>query len=213
MNSVTPGFTTEQEAFWAGGFGDDYVSRNEHTPDSLAANLFFLARALGRVRRTPASVLELGANIGLNLRALRLLYPRAHQSCVEINPRAVERLRADGVGDEVHQQSILDFQPCRQHELVLIKGVLIHLNPEALPSVYRTIATAASRHVLMAEYYNRRPDEVNYRGHSARLFRRDFGGEFLAACPEFDCLDYGFSYHGDPREQQDDLTWFLFERR
>ncbi len=213
MNLIETPFETEQEQFWAGDFGNDYIARNECTPEALAADLFFFTGALKAMRRTPESIIELGANIGLNLRALRLLFPGTKQTAVEINDQAVERLRRDRVADEVVHDSILNFTPTRRHDLALIKGVMIHLNPEMLPQVYRKLAECSSRHVLIAEYYNRRPDEVTYRGHTARLFRRDFGGEFMDACQEFSCVDYGFSYHRDARERQDDLTWFLFEKK
>jgi len=212
MTTLAAPFRTEQEAFWAGQFGSDYIARNEHTPETLAGNLFSFTRILERAQPSPTSVIELGANIGLNLRALRLLLPRAHQTAVEINAAAVERLRRDGVGDEVVHESLLNFTPARAYDLALIKGVMIHLDPTMLPAVYRKLADCSARFVLIAEYYNRRPEEISYRGHSGKLFRRDFGGEFLDACPEFRLLDYGFSYHRDVREAQDDLTWFLFQR-
>lgn len=212
MTTASANFRTEQESFWAGQFGDDYIARNEDTPAALAGNLFSFARMLERARPSPASMVELGANIGLNLRALKLLLPHAHQTAVEINAQAVARLRRDGVGDEVVHGSLLEFTPQRRYELALIKGVMIHLAPEMLPEVYRKLAECSSRYVLIAEYYNRRPEEVIYRGNRGKLFRRDFGGEFMDACPEFRLIDYGFSYHRDAREMQDDLTWFLFER-
>jgi len=213
MNTPVIIYKTPQEAFWAGEFGDAYIGRNENLPELLAGQLFFFTRALDKLRPAPASICELGANIGLNLRALKLLFPGAYQSCVEINAQAVERLRRDQVGDEVIHDSILNFTPTRRSDLVLIKGVMIHLNPDVLPEVYRKLAAASSRYVLIAEYYNRRPDEILYRGHEGRLFRRDFCGDFMTTCPEFQLVDYGFSYHRDLREQQDDLTWFLFERK
>jgi spore coat polysaccharide biosynthesis protein SpsF len=213
MTTATTPFGTEQEAFWAGQFGNDYVTRNEVSPEILAGNLFSFARMLERAQPSPGSLIELGANIGLNLRALKLLVPHAHQAAVEINASAVERLRRDGVADEVFHESLLNFVPVRRYDLALIKGVMIHLAPEMLPAVYRKLAECATRHVLMAEYYNRRAEEIVYRGHNGKLFRRDFGGEFMDACPEFQLMDYGFSYHRDARERQDDLTWFLFQRR
>lgn len=212
MNPAIDSFRTPQEVFWAGDFGNDYIGRNEADPAALAGNLHFFTRALGSVRPAPGSICELGANIGLNLRALKLLYPQARQTCVEINARAVDRLRHDGVGAEVVHGSILNFTPGRTFDLVLIKGVMIHLSPDMLPAVYRKLADCSARHILIAEYYNRRPEEVSYRGHEGKLFRRDFGGDFMDACPDFALADYGFSYHRDPREMQDDLTWFLFER-
>ena len=212
MNTAERTFTTEQEKFWAGEFGDGYVGRNEANPETLAGNLFFFTKALRQLTPAPTSIVEFGANIGLNLRALRRLYPDAKQTAVEINGSAVERLRRDEIADCVVHESILNYTVDQPHDLALIKGVMIHLDPAALPGVYRKLAEASSRYVLIAEYYNRRPEEVPYRGHRGRLFRRDFGGEFMDTCPEFSLVDYGFSYHRDSRERQDDLTWFLFRR-
>jgi pseudaminic acid biosynthesis-associated methylase len=211
MKNETP-HTTPQEAFWAGDFGNEYIGRNDASPEAISGQLCFFTRALDKIRPAPSSLIELGANIGLNLRALKLIYPNAHQACVEINAEAVKRLRTDGVGDDVVHGSILDFVPSRRYDLAFIKGVMIHLNPDYLPKVYRTLADCSARHVLIAEYYNRRPEELLYRNHKGRLFRRDFGGDFMDACPEFKLVDYGFSYHRDKRELQDDITWFLFER-
>lgn len=207
-----PAFITAQEAFWAGEFGRDYVARNEHSPQRLAKNLMFFSKILHAIPETPASVIEFGANIGLNLRALGVLLPEAHLTALEINDVAVARLHSDEVANEVIHDSILTFTPTRPHDLAFIKGVLIHINPDELPKVYRKLAEASTQYVMIAEYYNRRPDEVNYRGHEGRLFRRDFGGHFQEICPEFRLLDYGFSYHRDLREGADDLTWWLFEK-
>jgi spore coat polysaccharide biosynthesis protein SpsF len=206
-------FKTDQESFWAGQFGDEYIARNESTPENVSGNLFFFSRIFEKFRPLPQSVIEFGSNIGINLKAIRLLVPNSHIAAVEINPSAVERLRKDKVADDVFHQSILEFETPQKFEFSLIKGVMIHLSPEHLVDVYKKLAMSSSRHVLIAEYYNRHPEEVLYRGHTGKLFRRDFGGEFMDANPEFWLVDYGFSYHRDSRELQDDLTWFLFERK
>jgi len=65
---------------------------------------------------------------------------------------------------------------------------------------------------LMCEYYNPSPVEVNYRGHSGKLFKRDFAGEFLDKFSDVKLIDYGFVYQRDPAFPQDDLTWFLMEK-
>jgi spore coat polysaccharide biosynthesis protein SpsF len=100
-----------------------------------------------------------------------------------------------------------------QSDLVLVKGVLIHLNPDVLASVYELLRAASSRYICIVEYYNPSPVTIPYRGHTDRLFKRDFAGELLARYPELRLLDYGFVYHGDPNFPQDDLTWFLLEKR
>jgi spore coat polysaccharide biosynthesis protein SpsF len=96
--------------------------------------------------------------------------------------------------------------------LTLIKGVLIHLNPDILPQVYDKLVKACGRYLLVAEYYNPSPVTINYRGHSDRLFKRDFAGEIMDQHPEMKLKDYGFSYRKDPNFPQDDITWFLMEK-
>jgi len=41
------------------------------------------------------------------------------------------------------------------------------------------MAVIADKYVLINEYFNPTPTEIVYRGHSAKLFKRDFAGEFL----------------------------------
>lgn len=94
----------------------------------------------------------------------------------------------------------------------LIKGVLIHINPEFLDQVYAKLYEATGRYLMVCEYYNPTPVNVNYRGHSDRLFKRDFCGEILDRYPSLQLIDYGFVYHRDPSFPQDDITWFLMER-
>ena len=64
-------------------------------------------------------------------------------------------------------------------DLVLIKGVLIHVNPSLLEEVYKKLHKVNDKYILIAEYYNRNSTEVEYRGFSERLFKRDFCGEIM----------------------------------
>ena len=54
---------------------------------------------------------------------------------------------------------------------------------------------------------------IDYRGHTDKLFKRDFAGELLDRHKDLRLMDYGFVYHGDPKFPQDDITWFLLEKR
>lgn len=204
-------YQTEQEAFWAGEFGSAYISRNAG-PALLAANLSFFAKALDKAQR-PGSCIEFGANIGMNLKALRLLYPEQEQYAIEINPEAVKELAATVPAANIFHASILDFAPPRQWDLVLIKGVLIHINPDFLPQVYERLYQACGRYLLVCEYYNPSPTTISYRGHEGRLFKRDFAGEILDRYPDLVLRDYGFAWRRDPTFPQDDITWFLMEKR
>lgn len=162
---------TEQELFWAGEFGDDYITRN--TLSSSAGNAQgFWAHVLSRMAARPTHVLEMGCNIGINLVALGQLLPDAFLHGVEINSKAAEEARRNLQCTEratITLQSLLD---CTEtgYDFVFTRGVLIHLNPDMLPVAYEKIHTASSRYVCLCEYYNPTPLSVVYRGHKNRLF-------------------------------------------
>ena len=204
-------FKTEQESFWAGAFGTEYIQRNQGDV-LLASNLDFFAKAL-RATRDVKTCIEFGANIGMNLKALKLLYPGFKQHGIEINADAAHELAQVIPPDHVYQKSILDFNPVQRWDLVLIKGVLIHINPDVLPQVYDRLVGSSGRYLLVAEYYNPAPVAIPYRGHTDRLFKRDFAGEIMDRHPQMQLVDYGFAYRRDPSFPQDDITWFLMEKR
>jgi pseudaminic acid biosynthesis-associated methylase len=207
---VTKKFSTEQEAFWAGNFGDEYIKRN--AGDRLiGSNAAMFAKLIANCTGVE-SLIEFGANVGLNLMAIRHLCPTWVLDAIEINAQAVSRLEAWGGVNKIHHGSILDFQSDRQWDIVLIKGVLIHINPDYLPRVYEALFKASKRYIFLIEYYNPTPVEVNYRGHSGRLFKRDFAGELLDKYSNLHIVDYGFVWHRDPAFPQDDVTWFVLEK-
>lgn len=210
MSSDGSGYATPQEEFWAGSFGTDYIDRNR-SDQLLASNLEFFARALRRAGRV-GSCVELGANIGMNLKALKLLYPQIRAQGIEINADAAGQLGELIGAENVFHGSIFDWSPSEPVELTLIKGVLIHLNPDMLPAAYDRLYSASSRYVLVCEYYNPAPVAISYRGHSDRLFKRDFAGEMMDRFPDLKLIDYGFAYRRDPAFPQDDITWFLMEK-
>ena len=203
-------YATPQEQFWAGEFGTAYIERNQGDK-LLAANLDFFVKSLHQTRQLK-SCIEFGANIGMNLKALNLLFPGLEAHGIEINSEAAAQLAHTIPAARVYNQSILDFNASQSWDLALIKGVLIHLNPEVLPAVYDKLVAATGRYLLVAEYYNPSPVTINYRGHTDRLFKRDFAGEIMDRHPHMQLLDYGFSYRRDPNFPQDDITWFLMKK-
>lgn len=204
-------YSTEQEGFWAGEFGNGYVQRNQGDV-LVASNLALLSKALHNTDPI-ANCLEFGANIGLNLRALKLLCPGIDLHAIEINADAIEQLGQVIPPGNITHGSILEFKPARIFDLVLIKGVLIHINPDALPAVYEKLYRSTGKYLIVCEYYNPVPVAIPYRGHQDRLFKRDFAGEMLDQYPELKLVDYGFVYHRDAKFAQDDPTWFLLEKR
>lgn len=203
-------YSSDQENFWASEFGTEYISRN-NSDEMLAANLNFFSNAM-KVADKVDTCIEFGANVGMNLRALKLLFPKLSCDAVEINPVAAKELKTIIGKKNVTNGSILDFSSDAKWDLALIKGVLIHINPAHLPAVYDKLVAATKRYLMVAEYYSPTPVKVDYRGHSDRLFKRDFAGEILSRHKSMRLIDYGFNYSRDPKFPMDDINWFLLER-
>lgn len=203
-------YKTEQEIFWAGQFGDEYIKRNNN--ETLkASNIAMFSKILDGIDYVE-SVIEFGANIGLNLIAIKSLLPKIELSALEINQKAALELQQVAEKITIYHQSILDFIPATKWDFVLIKGVLIHLDPNYLQDVYDTLYQTSNRYICIVEYYNPVPVEISYRGHEGKLFKRDYAGEMLNKFKDLRLLRYGFVYHRDPSFPQDDLTWFLLEK-
>ena len=202
-------YTTEQESFWAGQFGDEYVDRNA-AEQLLIANVSLFSQIFRRADPI-SSLIEFGANIGMNLQAMKRLLPDCRLDGVEINPKAAAILRESGFVN-VYEESILQFTAPQQYDMSFIKGVLIHINPDHLSEVYERLYQASRQYICVIEYYNPTPVSLSYRGHENRLFKRDFAGEILDRYSDLRLVDYGFIYRRD-RFPQDDLTWFLMEKR
>lgn len=203
-------FKTDQESFWAGDFGNEYIERNKNR-QLVASNSMMFAKILEKAHNVE-SLIEFGSNIGLNLHALHHLLPDTNLSAIEINPKAASILKESGFVN-VYNTSILDFIPDAQRTLTFTKGVLIHINPDVLPQVYDKLYQTSSKYIVMVEYYDPNPVEISYRGHEGKLFKRDFAGEFMARFPDVKLVDYGFFYHNDPRHDQEDTNWFLMEKK
>jgi len=202
-------YKTEQEQFWAGKFGDEYILRNKG--GQLLSSNVSLFRNIIKNTKGVMSAIEFGANIGLNLEAIKQLRDDIELSAIEINKKAVSGLsKLKNV--KIYPQSIMEFSPDYPRNLVFTKGVLIHINPDFLPRVYDLLHKTSNRYICIIEYYNKTPVEVMYRGHKGKLFKRDFAGEILDRHEDLVLANYGFVYHRDNNFPQDDLNWFLLEK-
>lgn len=203
----------QQAQMWAGDFGDEYAKRS---PGSVPNNRVFFLKALGAqiVSGQINSVIEFGAGVGSNLLALRERLPKAHIAAVEINPHAMEGLIATQAANEMHQSSMLDWiNPTPgQYDLAFTKGVLIHIPEDDLPRAYAALHAASRRYILIAEYYAPKRTEIEYRGRRDMLWKDDFAGAMLYRYEDLKLVNYGFVYHLD-EHPQDDLNWFLLEKR
>lgn len=210
MNSLK--LETEQEKFWAGEFGDEYCERDANKGEFLKASNIASFSTIFSHTRGVKSIVEFGANTGMNLVAIRDVMPETELSVIELNARAVDKLKKNLDIKNVYHKSLLDFIPERKWDLVLIKGVLIHINPDFLDKVYKNLYDSSDKYILISEYYNPTPVMVKYRGHENRLFKRDFAGEMLDRYPDLELINYGFEYNRDNNYFYDDLNWFLLKK-
>ncbi|MGM0599478.1 MAG: pseudaminic acid biosynthesis-associated methylase [Candidatus Rifleibacteriota bacterium] len=197
-----------QTRFWEGEFGDTYTDRNKIEAGDRSeffSNILYLTG-------TVSSVLELGANRGHNLDILHHLKPDLELTGVEVNKKACNEMAAHGRIKPVCC-SIQEFKPAKQYDLVFTCGVLIHLPPDDLPEVYKKMLKLSRKYILINEYFNPTPVEVPYRGHSGRLFKRDWGSELIdAAEGNISLVDYGFLWK-KVEPAWDNATWWLFEKK
>lgn len=126
-------YATEQEKFWAGEFGNNYILRNK---DKLliASNITIFSKIFEKAYNVN-SVIEFGSNIGLNLIAIKQILPDVKRYAVELNSNAVKELKKLNL-DAIYPMSILEFDDKRKNDLVFTKGVLIHIDPNFLDKVY-----------------------------------------------------------------------------
>jgi pseudaminic acid biosynthesis-associated methylase len=205
--------TTNQLDAWVGPFGQDYMARNSDVSEAdLAPRARCLAAVLAAFPTPPASILEVGANIGRNLMALarctdaRLYgaepFEEARRRMVALmGGRLAGAVRASGQALPFDDASI---------DLVFTSGVLIHVSPADLPGIMDEIVRVAGRFVWCNEYFAKQPEEVAYRGKTGLLFKRDFGRLYLERFPSLRPVAQGFLWSAT--SPFDDTTWWLFEK-
>ncbi len=212
MNQKQPPSSRQLDA-WRGEFGDEYRGRNVADEAMLAARTAMWNRMLQPIADDlPKKILEVGANIGFNLRALATITD-ATLLALEPNAGARQRLVDDNV---VAAQNV--FDGAASHipiddgavDMAFTSGVLIHIAPDDLGASCDEIYRVSSRYIACAEYFADAPQEVKYRGHDGLLFKRDFGDYWMDRHPDLRLVDYGFFWRR--ATGLDNLTWWLFEK-
>jgi pseudaminic acid biosynthesis-associated methylase len=204
---------TDQLKFWRGDFGNAYTDRNTSEAAHLRARVAMWAPIMASLTGAPPrSILEVGANIGNNLRALRQLTD-AEFFAVEPNEKARGVLVDEGVVPAANVRdgiaAAIDLAD-GVADLAFTSGVLIHIHPDDLEASCREIHRVAARYIVCIEYFSDTPEEISYRGHDERLFKRDFGGYWLDLFPRMKTVNYGFAWKR--LTGLDNLTWWVFRK-
>ncbi len=202
---------TPQEDFWMNKVTESYAHDNSTFDEELG--LLAWERILSKVEKTDVlSYLDCGSNIGRNLRFLKKILPFASANIIELAEAPYQKCLTEFKIDQSFLGSIKNADFSTQFDFVFSSGVLIHVHPDDLISSMERMFRLSSRYILIAEYFNRTPVMISYRGEDNRLFKRDFGKLFLE---NFDCkiVDYGFLWgHQFDNAGFDDVTYWLFEK-
>lgn len=207
MSDHDPDDAAELEAVWKGEFGDRYVDRNSV---DYPARYTFWDRTIDS--HPAESVLEVGCAHGDNFRYMADKVDLARACGVDINRLSLDTLRATepGVGCVLGAARHLPIRD-RSFDMVFTIGLLIHQPDSSLATVVRDIVRCSSRWVMFGEYSADEPTEIEYRGRTGLLFKRDYVSLVSELCPDFrhvateelTLADDGFNR----------VTWGVFERR
>ena len=200
---------TEQEKFWNSSFGNKYTQRT-------VENKFFTTRVkmwsdILSHAKDIKSVFEIGSNMGRNMDVINfLLNKKISTNGIDINKKAV--ILANKNKHKVRNVSVLDYAPKKKFDMSISCGVMIHINPNYLNKVYEVLYKSSKKYILISEYFNPKPVTVKYRGHTDRLFKRDFAKEIQKKY-KLKLIDYKFMWSNDNIYPCDDTTWFLFKKK
>lgn len=206
---------SKQEQTWRGEFGDLYTDRNQfgdnHIQDcaqSFATIFSYLPEA-----KMPHSILEVGCNIGRNLKALSHIC-KAELFGIEPNQKARQQaqehkfINPSNIRDAIG--SSLPFDD-KSIDLVFTSVVLIHIPEDQISATLSEIYRVSKRFILAIEYFNPTTQLIPYRNHDDLLFKRDYGSLYMNQFPDLRLLGYGFFWKR-VMPSQDNTTWWLFEK-
>lgn len=194
------------EQLWRGDYGDEWSDRNIGMYDTRQP---VWDAFMQRLR--PERVLEVGCNVGGNLRWIAPHVASGDLYGIDINRHSLDLIH-DFVPDaNVLVASARDL-PFRDDffDLVFTVGVLIHHPDGALEAAIREMVRCTSRYVLAIEMYAPEPTEIPHRGIQNAILKRDYGRVILDTAPELTAVDDGYL---SVEEGFDSLNWWLFEKR
>jgi len=193
------------EELWAGQFGDEYLARNRGAGEARGPFWQMILQEF-----PVQSILEVGCNLGGNLRWIASQIPPHQVYGVDINLKALEELHrhlpeVNAIWSPARELPFRD----RWFDLVFTMGVLIHQPESTLPLVMAEMVRTSRRYLLCGEYYAEQTIEVHYRGQTGALFKRDYGRIFQELFPELRLRKQGFLSRD---EGWDDVTYWLLEK-
>ncbi len=184
---------TRQLDTWTSTFGQAYTDRNSQSLDEMDqafAEQFGVPKSaiyrevVGPARLPAGKVLEVGCNIGLQLRMLERVNPGIELHGLEPQEYAVAKARELAPNMHFHQGTAFALPfPDHAFDLVMTHGVLIHIHPDDLARAMAEICRVSRRFVLAHEYFAPVTTEIPYHGKTGLLWKTDFARRYEEVCP------------------------------
>ena len=184
---------TRQLDTWTSSFGQAYTDRNSQSLDEMDqsfADQFGVLKStiyrelVGPDRLPTGKVLEVGCNIGLQLRLLERVNPGLEFHGLEPQGYAIGRARDFAPNMHFHPGTAFALPfPDGAFDLVMTHGVLIHIHPDDLPKAMSEICRVSRRYVLAHEYYAPTTTEITYHGKQGLLWKTDFARRYEEVTP------------------------------
>lgn len=207
---------TKQQDFWSGKFGQGYNDRNTWTIKGFDA---FYKKTWGTTRTAMnrqflrglpiANTLEMGANIGLQLRHLQAAGFKNLYG-VELQWDAVERAKRLTHGINIIQGSAFDLPfKDKYFDLVFTSGVLIHIHPKDHKAAMREMVRCSRKYIWGFEYFNDKVQEIPYRGNRNVLWKNNFPAVWKKNCPNLKLLKVKYYKYTDSDNRD---VMYLFKK-
>lgn len=194
---------------WSAEFGDAYHARQIAVQDEAIKREQLWHQALYMLPRVSMDILEIGAGMGPNLRAIdRLLQStKIKPNLYAVEPNDFARAYLLGRFNTIFGAADAIKAKDNSFDLVFTYGVLIHL-PDPLAAM-REMHRVSRRFIMCAEYFAPDREAVPYRD-GVPLFRDDYGALWM---DNFDLNLLGYGFCWKRTTELDNVTWFLMEKR
>lgn len=204
---------TKQLNAWMTDFGNAYTNRNLMPPEAMdreleeyygvkKSTLFheFLPPSLISSGR----ILEVGCNVGLQLRILHFANPELELWGIEPNTYALANARKLDAGVNYLPGNAFDL-PFKDgfFDIVMTNGVLIHIGPSDMHNALSEIYRCSSRFIFFHEYFSDQPQQVLYNGKEGLLWKMNYKERYLDLFPSLVCVKERYLYYKDPATGQE----------
>ena len=199
---------------WKSNFGNSYIERNPLTKKNLEIRINMWKTLFSSLNlKDINSALEVGCNVGLNLKAISKLH-KCELFGVEPNEKAREIVLKnkicsnhnlhDGIAEKLNFKS-------ETIDLTFTNGVLIHIPKDRLIKSMNEIFRVTKKYIICVEYFSDKSEEVKYGDEEVLLIKRDYGSLWLDNFKNLKLIDYGFFWK--KATKLDNTTWWIFEKK